>query len=95
MRRVKHRVPYEVASQLAFAYLYKHHYRPIKAYEVAAVIWPDKKFVTKQAAGAAAARILNRMARENLSNWSSDSDDGWWGLGSRAAHVERRCDPES
>jgi hypothetical protein len=67
IRRVEQRLPYAEARLRALSALDVRI--PSLASSVAAVIWPETRFRSKQGAGFAAIGILKRMEHEGLVRW--------------------------
>jgi hypothetical protein len=78
VRRVSEAVPLAECKRRALEYMQKSPKRSYqKASSIAGAIWPGVQF-TAQGAGAAASRILKRMADEGSVYWSSGEGDWGW-----------------
>lgn len=76
MKRVEEPVPDALAKNRLKEYRTTHGTGPHKAATLAAVIWPDTKWVASQGAGAAASRVLKRLG----CYWDSDGIFCGWML---------------
>lgn len=74
--RVENPVTIDQAAFRLNAYKDTHGSGPHRASTLAAVIWPDTRFLRQQGAGAAASRVLKRLGK----TWGGDRNNWGWYL---------------
>lgn len=85
-QRVKYTVNYEDARARVMKAL--SNGEPLKASQIAAVIWPTAKFLTPQGAALSAQSIIHLMKQKGLIEWKSIGQFGYVAVGSYAKNGE-------